>query len=178
MYQKVIDFWFEEIDNSQWWVKDEEFDESIRKRFLETHGKAVKCELYSWRKTGSGALAEIIVLDQLSRNMFRDTPKAFAYDALALALAQNAVTCGYDSELSPEKRSFLYMPFMHSESVVIHAVAEAMFSQPGLEEALRFERRHKAIIEKFGRYPHRNSVLGRIATPEEEEFLRLPGSSF
>lgn len=178
MYQKIIDFWFKEIESAQWWVKDAAFDEHIRERFLETHGKAVRCELFSWRKTGLGALAEIIVLDQFSRNMFRDTARAFAYDAVALALAQNAVACGYDSELSPEKKSFVYMPFMHSESAVIHEVAENLFSQPGLEGALKFERRHKAIIEQFGRYPHRNSILGRGTTPEEEAFLRLPGSSF
>lgn len=173
-----MSFWFEEIDKSQWWIKDENFDEAIRKRFLEVHKRAVICELFPWRTTSLGALAEIIVIDQFSRNMFRDTPASFAYDSLALALAQSAIACGFASELAPEKRSFLYMPFMHSESLVVHSVAESLFSEPGLESALDFERRHRAIIEKFGRYPHRNKILGRVSTPEEEAFLQLPGSSF
>lgn len=177
-YQEILRFWFEEVKSSQWWAKDEEFDGYIRKRFLKIHTKAVRCELFSWRATSSGALAEIIVIDQFSRNMFRDTTQAFAYDSLALALAQNAVACDFDSKLSPKKRSFVYMPYMHSESKVIHEVAEKLFSQPGLEEALKFEKRHRAIIEKFGRYPHRNTILSRASTPEEEAFLRLSRSNF
>jgi uncharacterized protein (DUF924 family) len=178
MQQEIIDFWFEEIEKSQWWVKDEAFDEQIRQRFLAVHKKAVRCELFSWRNTSLGALAEIIILDQFSRNMFRDKPQAFSSDALALALAQTAIVRGFDSELSAEKRSFLYMPFMHSESLEIHVVAESLFTELGVESSLEYERRHKAIIEKFGRYPHRNRVLGRKSTPEEEKFLRQPGSSF
>ena len=178
MYQEIIEFWFDEIEKSQWWIKNDEFDEMIRKRFLKLHNKAVNCELFPWRKTSLGALAEIIVLDQFSRNMFRDSPQSFAYDSLALALSQSAIACGFDAELSPEKRSFLYMPFMHSESLEIHSVAESLFSKLGVQSTIKFEKRHKAIIEKFGRYPHRNKILGRISTPEEEAFLRLPGSSF
>ena len=178
MYKRILDFWFEEIDPSEWWVKDEKFDERIRQRFLEVHKKAVNCELYPWRTTSLGALAEIIVLDQFSRNMFRDTPESFAYDSLALALSQSAIARGFDSELSPEKRSFLYMPFMHSESLVIHSVAESLFLELGNESAIHFEKRHRAIIEQFGRYPHRNKILGRVSTHEESEFLRQPGSSF
>lgn len=178
MYTEILEFWFEEIDPSQWWVKDESFDELIRQRFLETHKKAVACELYEWRKTSLGALAEIIVLDQFSRNMFRDKPESFAYDSIALALSQSAIASGFDSELSPEKRSFLYMPFMHSESLVIHSVAESLFLELGNESAIEFENKHKAIIEQFGRYPHRNKILGRVSTPKEEAFLRQPGSSF
>lgn len=178
MYQAIIDFWFKEIDKSQWWIKDENFDEIIRKKFLELHQKAVKCELHMWRKTSLGALAEIIVLDQFSRNMFRDSPHSFAYDSLALALAQSAIANGFDSELDSEKRKFLYMPFMHSESIEIHSIAESLFSDLGEQSSVKFEKMHKAIIVKFGRYPHRNKILGRSTTPEEEAFLRLPGSSF
>ncbi|MFT5701773.1 MAG: hypothetical protein ACI8ZB_004674 [Desulforhopalus sp.] len=178
MYQEILNFWFEEIDESQWWIKDAEFDEIIRQRFLELHHKAVHCELYPWRKTSLGALAEIIILDQFSRNMFRDKPESFAYDSLALALSQVAIASGFDSELSPAKRKFFYMPFMHSESLVIHSVAGALFAKLGNDSTLTFENRHRAIIEQFGRYPHRNKILGRVTTPEEEEFLRLPGSSF
>ena len=178
MYKKILQFWFEEIDKSQWWVKNEKFDEGMRQRFLEIHKKAVNCELYEWRTTSEGALAEIIVLDQFSRNMFRDKPESFAHDSLALALSQTAITLGFDSELSPEKRSFLYMPFMHSESLVIHSVAKTLFAKLGNSSSIDFEKRHRAIIEKFGRYPHRNEILGRVSTPEEEDFLRQPGSSF
>jgi uncharacterized protein (DUF924 family) len=178
MYTEILEFWFEEIEPSQWWVKDESFDELIRQRFLEIHKKAVACELYEWRKTSLGALAEIIVLDQFSRNMFRDKPESFAYDSIALALSQFAIASGFDSELSPEKRSFLYMPFMHSESLVIHSVAESLFLELGNKSAIEFENKHKAIIEQFGRYPHRNKILGRVSTSKEAAFLRHPGSSF
>ena len=148
-YQQVIQFWFEEIDKSQWWKKDEAFDETIRKRFLGVHARAVKCELFSWRKTSLGALAEIVVLDQFSRNMFRDKPQSFAYDSLALALAQSAIARGFDTEVSREKRGFFYMPFMHSESLLIHDVAESLFAELGVESSIEFERRHRAIIERF-----------------------------
>jgi len=178
MYHEIIQFWFEEIEPSQWWVKDKNFDELIRKRFLEVHSKATRCELFAWRETSSGALAEIIILDQFSRNMFRDSPQSFASDQLALALSQSAIARGIDAELSTEERRFLYMPFMHSESLVIHSVAELLFAKLGIPSALEYEHKHKAIIEKFGRYPHRNKILGRESTPEEVEFLRLPGSSF
>lgn len=178
MYQEIIGFWFEEIDKSQWWAKDEAFDKLIRKRFLKVHTNAICCELYLWRETSLGALAEIIVLDQFSRNMFRNRPESFAYDSLALALSQSAIARGLDTELSTDKKSFLYMPFMHSESLVIHSIAESLFSNLGIESSIEYEKKHKAIIEKFGRYPHRNRILGRISTPEEEQFLRLPGSSF
>jgi len=178
MYTEILEFWFEEIDPSQWWVKDENFDERLRQSFLGIHKKAATCELYEWRKTSLGALAEIIVLDQFSRNMFRDKPESFAYDSLALALSQSAIACGFDAELPPEKRSFLYMPFMHSESLVIHSVAETLFTTLGNPSTIKFENKHRAIIEQFGRYPHRNKILGRMSTPEEEAFLCQPGSSF
>jgi len=123
-------------------------------------------------------LAEIVALDQFSRNVYRDTARAFAQDALALALAQELVASGQDRSLPLAQRSFAYMPYMHSESALIHAQAVALFSQPGMEDALRFELRHQAIIARFGRYPHRNAILGRISTAEELAFLGEPGSSF
>jgi len=123
-------------------------------------------------------LAEIVALDQFSRNVYRDTARAFAQDALALALAQELVASGQDRSLPLAQRSFAYMPYMHSESALIHAQAVALFSQPGMEDALRFELRHQAIIARFGRYPHRNAILGRISTAEELAFLDEPGSSF
>ena len=178
MHQDIIDFWFEEIDPSKWWVKDEEFDSLIRERFSNVHSQAIHCELFAWRSTSLGALAEIIVLDQFSRNMFRDNPQSFAYDSLALILSQSAILRGLDKELDLKKRSFMYMPYMHSESLAIHDEAMKLFTDLGSDTQLNFEKRHRDIIEKFGRYPHRNKILGRISSAEEEAFLSQPGSSF
>jgi len=174
----VIDFWFREVTPKQWWARSDEFDQLITTRFGVLHTAASRCELFDWRKTATGRLAEIIVLDQFSRNICRDTAQAFASDDLALALAQTAVAVGADRELEIEQRAFLYMPYMHSESPLIHETAQALFASLGVEDKLHFELRHKAIIDRFGRYPHRNAILGRLSTPEEVAFLQTPGSSF
>ena len=176
--QSVLAFWFDEIDPQQWWVKSEAFDRQIAERFGDLHQAACRCELHEWRETAAGRLAEIIVLDQFSRNIHRDSPQAFASDAQALTLAQTAVALGADRQLEPRQRAFLYLPYMHSESPLIHQQAVALFSQPGMEGNLDFELRHKAIIDRFGRYPHRNAILGRQSTAEEIAFLQTPGSSF
>ena len=178
MCESVLSFWFDEIESSQWFVKDSDFDELIKARFASIHRQAKAGELYKWRASPEGRLAEIIVLDQFSRNMFRDQAEAFASDSLALVLAQEAVSCRADLALSAVQRSFLYMPFMHSESRAIHEVALSLFSQKGLEGNLNFEKRHKEIIDRFGRYPHRNEILGRVSSEEELAFLKQPGSSF
>ena len=176
--QAVIDFWFDEIDPASWWRKDADFDELIRRRFQSVHRAAVAGELFAWRERPQGRLAEIIVLDQFSRNLYRDDPRAFACDGMALVLAQEAVRGGYDRELYPPMRTFIYMPYMHSESAAVHEQALKLFDQPGMESNLDFERRHKSIIDRFGRYPHRNLVLGRTSTAAELAFLQQPGSSF
>lgn len=176
----VLSFWFEEIESKQWWVKDPEFDRLIQQRFAALYQQAIHNELYPWRQTAPGRLAEIIVLDQFPRNMFRDQAAAFAHDELAVALTQAAIDVGADQALldEPAKLAFMYMPLMHSESPLIHQQAVAVFSQPGLENNLAFELKHKAIIDRFGRYPHRNAALGRESTAEERAFLQQPGSSF
>ncbi|MDD4887506.1 MAG: DUF924 domain-containing protein [Thiomonas sp.] len=174
----VIDFWFCEIQPAQWFKSDPLFDALLRERFNTLHAQAVRCELYAWRATPLGRLAEIIVLDQFSRNLFRCDPRAFAADAQALTLAQEVVACGADQALTQQQRTFAYMPYMHSESAAIHVVAETLFRANGLANNLDFELRHKAIIDRFGRYPHRNATLGRESTAEEIEFLQQPGSSF
>lgn len=150
----------------------------IEDKFLSTYQQAIEGELYQWRQSAEGRLAEIIVLDQFSRNMFRDKKAAFAYDYLAVALTQAAVDVGADAELldQPRKLSFLYMPLMHSESAIIHQQAVEVFSKSGLESNLDFEYRHKKIIDQFGRYPHRNEILDRQSTAEEIEFLTQPGA--
>ncbi|MFQ3232095.1 DUF924 family protein [Reinekea sp.] len=177
-YSDVLSFWFEEVDESLWWKKDEGFDQKIRERFLTLHEQANRCELFTWRTSAQGRLAEIILLDQFSRNMFRGSSKAFASDVLALTLAQEMISLGQDKELSEAQRRFVYMPHMHSESLIIHEEAVKLFEQLGNEKVLGFEIRHKDIIEQYGRYPHRNDILGRESTAEEIEFLKQPGSSF
>lgn len=178
MYEDILNFWFNELTPEQWWAKDEKLDEEIKHRFSTIHTKAARCELFDWRIAAKGRLAEIIILDQFSRNIFRDTPQAFANDSLALALAQEALAVDADKALSPTERSFLYLPFMHSESAEIHQIAVMLYSASGLENNLDFELQHQTIITRFGRYPHRNKILGRESTLEEIEFLKEPGSGF
>lgn len=178
MYKEIIDFWFDRIDHQKWWEKDPNFDNLINARFGDVHRRAASGELFEWRVCAQGSLAEIIVLDQFSRNIFRNKPESFLYDSLALILAQTAISRGFDFELSEEKRSFLYLPFMHSESKLIHLEAVTLYTALGNPQNLEFELKHKAIIDQFGRYPHRNEILGRISTSEELEFLKQTGSSF
>ncbi|ADZ92905.1 DUF924 family protein [Marinomonas mediterranea] len=174
----VIELWFESCTPEQWYKKDVEFDRKLTELFGEVLEKAAKGELYLWRSSAIGRLAEIIVLDQFSRNIYRDTPRAFSQDPMALVLAQEAVSLALDQQLPLIQRSFLYMPYMHSESLVIHDEAMRLFSQPGLEHNYEFELKHKVIIERFGRYPHRNALLGRPSSLEEAAFLSEPDSSF
>ena len=174
----ILHFWFNELTSKQHFSKDADLDDVIRTRFGATLEAAARCELFAWRATPEGRLAEVLVLDQFSRNVYRDTPQAFAQDALALALAQELVASGQDRSLPLAQRSFAYMPYMHSESALVHTQAALLFAQPGLEDTLRFEQRHQAIILRFGRYPHRNAILGRQSTTEELVFLSEPGSGF
>ena len=174
----VLHFWFDELSAAQHFAKDAALDAAIAQRFGPTLDAAARGELWGWRGSASGRLAEIVVLDQFSRNVWRDTPRAFAQDGMALVLAQELVASGQDGTLPPAQRAFAYMPYMHSESAAIHAQAVQLFAQPGLEGNLRFALQHQAIIERFGRYPHRNAVLGRVSTPQELSFLSEPGSSF
>jgi uncharacterized protein (DUF924 family) len=174
----IARFWFDETVPAQWWRADPAFDVQVRERFGALLQAALAGELHAWRATAEGRLAEVIVLDQFSRNIHRGTPGAFAADPMALALAQEAIAGGHDQALPVAKRAFLYMPYMHSESRAIHAIAEQLFATPGLEANRDAGLRHRAIIERFGRYPHRNVILGRASTPEETEFLKQPGSGF
>ena len=174
----ILDFWFAEITPKHWWIKSDDFDELIRSRFGRVHRAAQAGELFAWRQHANGRLAEIIVLDQFSRNICRNHADAFSSDGMALALAQTAIAEGADRDLPLDRRAFLYMPYMHSESPAIHEQAIQLFSQPGLEGNLDFALRHKAIIDRFGRYPHRNQVLERASSAPEVAFLSEPGSSF
>jgi uncharacterized protein (DUF924 family) len=178
MKADVLDFWFNELAPAQHWDKDPALDATIEQHFGAVHTAAAAGELWEWRTHAEGRLAEIIVLDQFSRNIFRDSPAAFFCDPMALVLAQEAVAIGVDKELNVQKRSFLYLPYMHSESLRVHEQAMRLFDQPGLENNYEFELKHLAIIKRFGRYPHRNALLNRSSTNEEIEFLKQPGSSF
>ena len=174
----ILKFWFTEIEQSQWFMANADFDKVIEERFIGIHQQAKRGELFSWRTTGKGRLAEIIILDQFSRNIFRNDAQAFSSDSLALVLAQESISLAADQELTPIERGFLYMPFMHSESLIIHDVAVALYQANGVQANLDFEIKHKAIIEKFGRYPHRNKILNRESSKAEIEFLTQAGSSF
>jgi uncharacterized protein (DUF924 family) len=175
---EVLNFWFGDLRPAQWFRPSPDVDRLIGDRFGDIHRAALACELAAWRVTAEGRLAEIIVLDQFSRQIHRGSAKAYQGDPLALGLAQTAVQLGRDLELPAVRRAFLYMPYMHSESGLIHQDALRLFGAPGLETSLVSERRHKAIIDRFGRFPHRNPALGRESTPEETVFLQGPGSKF
>lgn len=196
---KVLSFWFGDLKDGEvpegeyrkrWWIKDAAMDNMIKEEFQEDLEavKGVKAEdltLTPW-----GSLAHIILLDQFSRNIYRDTPKAFSQDELALNIALKGVEKGLDAGLHPFERIFYYMPFMHSEDPEIQSLSLKCFRNleneypepPELHEKLRgskeYAEKHARIIERFGRYPHRNEILGRESTEEEKEFLSEPGSSF
>jgi len=178
MFDEVLKFWFEDAGPASWWQATPDFDHLVRARFESVLSQAALGELEHWRRSSRGRLAEIIVLDQFSRNIYRGTSKAYAQDVTALVLAQEAIALGAPADFNVVQRSFLYMPFMHSESKAIHARAELLFKELNVESNYDFELKHKAIIDRFGRYPHRNALLGRTSSDEELAFLKLPGSSF
>mgnify|MGYP005850410919 CR=1 FL=1 len=174
----ILKFWFEELDPKDWWRKDDALDAKVAARFAGVYEELRKSVPAPWLDTPEGVLAAILVLDQFPRNMFRNTPRAFATDAQALALAKRAIAEGIDTKLEPRKRAFVYMPFQHSEDRADQARSIALFTAHGDPLNLDFALKHKAIIDRFGRFPHRNEILGRASTAEELEFLKQPGSSF
>ncbi|MDP6786849.1 MAG: DUF924 family protein [Rhodospirillales bacterium] len=173
----ILDFWF--VSDGLWFKKDDAFDETIRQRFTADYERAAAGESSDWRQTPDGCLALIILLDQFPRNMFRGSARAFATDALAIDVTEAALGRGFDNALPPARRRFVYMPLMHAEDVdhqrrCVDLFAALENDSNGLEYAIK----HLEIIERFGRFPHRNEVLGRHSTPEELAFLKTPGSSF
>ena len=167
----VYQFWFVDHGQEDWFGGKPEFDQKLAEQFAETHRCVAAGEAFTWREQAVGRLAEIIVLDQFSRRLYRGSGAAFAYDAVALALAQEAVAGGHDQEIDPAQRSFLYMPYMHSESVAIHEVAVQIFTDFGNENLLDYEQQHFDVIKRFGRFPKRNAALGRESTPQELAYL-------
>jgi len=176
-YNEIINFWFTELTPEQYFMRSDAVDERINS-FSKVHTAVKNGETEHWRESAQGALAEIIVLDQFSRNLFREDAQSFACDEQAFKLAQEAIIKGYDMELSPEQRKFMYMPYMHSESKQVHEKAVILFTALGNQDTLKYEYDHKDIIDQFGRYPHRNQVLGRVNTPEEEKYLAENSRSF
>lgn len=181
--QKVLDFWFTPEHQKLWFAKSDDFDNRIRTDFFDIWQQAKAGECAEWRTVNGknnelGRLAEIIVLDQFSRNLARNTPDSFAQDGMALVLAQEAIAQPEFNTLSQSEKAFTLMPFMHSESAKIHEQALQLFTELGNPNNLDFEKKHKAIIDRFGRYPHRNAILGRDSTAEEIAFLTQDGSSF
>lgn len=170
-YQDVLDFWFEQLTPEQHFLKNDALDLKMVEKFIVIHSQAVAGELSAWREEPKGRLAEIILIDQFSRNIYRDDPKAYTNDTLALILAQEAIHAGIQKNLTSEEKLFLYMPFMHSESRIIHEQSLKYFSEPGLEDSLPYEIDHKKIIDQYGRYPERNAILGRMNTPDEDQYL-------
>ena len=183
--KEVLDFWFGPVDEvrAEWFRKDAAFDAEIELRFGTLIARAIAGELDSWQTLPDAALARIIVLDQFTRNTRRNRPDSFEGDALALAGARAMVDAGFDLAVSPVRRVFVYMPFMHAEGLEFQDECVRLFARlakesPSAEGNLDFAQRHRAIIERFGRFPHRNAALGRASTPEEVEFLKQPGSGF
>ena len=172
----VLDFWFRR-DRKAWFEKNAAFDAEIRARFLDAHARALAGELDGWKEEPRSCLALVILLDQFPRNMFRGEARAFAADALARETARVILDRGWDRAMSTDERSFAYLPFEHSESLDDQRRSCELMRPLG-EEPYRYAVRHREIIERFGRFPHRNAALGRDSTPEEAEFLRQPGSGF
>jgi uncharacterized protein (DUF924 family) len=176
--QQILDFWFVETAPDKWFKKDGEFDAEIRRRFGSTYRRAHDGELGEWIETPEGCLALMIVLDQFPRNMFRGDARAFATDPHGRLLLQYALDKGFDQALDSRQKQFLYMPLQHSEDREDQALSVRLNETLGDEEVLKYARAHKDIIDRFGRFPHRNEALGRETTAEEAEFLKQPGSSF
>ena len=176
--EQVLQFWFREMTREQWFKRDAAVDDRIRNRFLSLHDQVSAMPNEALLSGPRSALAAVIVLDQFSRNMFRGSPRAFASDAKALALAEAAIANGHAASLNKDELQFLYLPFEHSESGEAQVRCVKLMASLGDAELTRYAQAHCDIIERFGRFPHRNEILGRSSTAEELEFLKQPGSSF
>jgi uncharacterized protein (DUF924 family) len=172
----VVSFWLAQ-DKENWFSANPTFDAEVRHRFADVIEQAKSGSIDDWAESPKGALALVILLDQMSRNIYRDSPEMYAADAKALAVAESAIARGFDEALAANERAWLYMPFMHSEDLEDQEKSIALFSRSGLAENLPFAIHHADIIRRFGRFPHRNAILGRHTTPEEAAFLAGGGFS-
>ena len=183
--QEILDFWFlpeehEDYGNPReaWFKKDDGFDAEIRARFLNDFEKAEAGDYLEWTESARGSLALILLFDQFTRNMFRDSPRAFSADGKAREIARHMLFRGFYDELSDVQKQFAALPFEHSEDIEDQKLSLKLFKQLGSDELMDYAKKHYVIIEKFGRFPHRNAQLGRQSTKQEEAFLKEPNSSF
>lgn len=176
---EILNFWFEELSPKDHFVKNAELDSQIKRRFIKTHFSLSNVSIKdNWRNSADEILARIIVLDQFPRNIFRDTPHSFATDQLALTEAKYMVEQGMDKSIENDRVPFVYMPYMHSENMDDQQKCIELFEKSGHKRNHEFAVKHAAIIEKYGRFPHRNKVIGRTSTEEEVEYLSNPGAGF
>ena len=170
----ILAFWFAAAVRPYWFAATAQFDQTLRERFASCYRAAATGALADWEQSGDGALALVIVLDQFPLNMFRGQPASFATEAQARAVAERAIARGFDQTLNPEQKLFLYLPFMHSENLADQDRSVQLYQQPGLEDNLRFAEHHRGLIHRFGRFPHRNAILGRASTADELAYLASP----
>jgi uncharacterized protein (DUF924 family) len=168
--QDVVSFW-REAGPAKWFAKDDAFDATCRTRFMGAWERAGRGELAAWEKTPEGALALVLLLDQMPRNMFRNDPRTWSTDPQALAAATRALDKGFDAKVGEDLRAFLYLPFEHAEDLPAQDLSLVLFEKLGAAEQLKWARHHHAIIARFGRFPHRNAILGRTSTPDELAYL-------
>ena len=178
MAEEVLGFWFEELRPEQWFAKSGELDREIGARFEGLRREVLESRAAGWRDDPQTLLAAVILLDQFSRNVHRGTPEAFAADPLAQELASLAVEHGWDRDMTPAQRQFLYLPFEHAESRELQAVSLSCYEALGQEEALEYARQHAEVIARYGRFPSRNAALGRESTAEEKAYLAKPGAGW
>lgn len=178
MAEEVLGFWFEGLMPEQWFAKSDELDREIGARFENLRREVLESGAAGWRDDPRTLLAAVILLDQFSRNVHRDTPEAFAADPLAQELASLAVERGWDRDMTPAQRQFLYLPFEHAESRELQAVSLSCYEALGQEEALEYARQHAEVIARYGRFPSRNAALGRESTVEEKAYLARPGAGW
>ncbi len=176
--EEIINFWFNELAPDQWYVRDEDVDRHITQRFAAVYERLAKRVPSGWLNTANGCLAAVIVLDQFPRNLFRDEARAFATDQKAWSISNDAIERGLDEDLPAAQRTFLYMPWQHSEDAAVQRQSVELFNRLGDAGSLDFACRHQVVIDRFGRFPHRNKVLGRFSTAEEEEFLAQKPTGF
>jgi uncharacterized protein (DUF924 family) len=170
--EEILELWFSSRVRPHWFKSTEDLDAEIRERFEDAWRQAAAGDLAAWEETAQGALALVILLDQFPLNMFRGRPESFSTEGAARAVAMRTIERGLDDTLDADGRAFLYMPFMHSEAAEDQARSVELFAQPGLTHSLKWARHHRDIVERFGRFPHRNAILGRESTPEELAWLQ------
>jgi uncharacterized protein (DUF924 family) len=178
MINNIFNFWFFECTEKDWFKKDLKFDQLIQKKFLKLVKEALQNKLYLWENSSDGCLALILLLDQFTRNIFRGDPKSFSGDDKALEISLNCIETGLLHVYNEKERQFIMMPMMHSEDLSVQENSLLFFKKYSNEKVFDFALKHRDIIKRFGRFPHRNKILSRSSTEEELEFLKKPGSSF